>query len=74
MQDIKDIGKDVLFLESLELHVKLWMDAGMPDYANGRTVTYEQDKRAELNNAKVKEAVEKQEGLTYRKPFIPYAD
>ena len=60
--------------EALEQHVKVWMDAGMPDYANGRNVTYDQDKRAELNNAKVKDAVEKQEGLTYRKPFIPYAD
>lgn len=60
--------------EALELHVTAWMATGMPDYANGRTNTYEQDKKAELSKEKLSKAVEKKEGLTYRKPFIPYKD
>ncbi len=35
--DKKDLMEDRLSVESLELHVKLWLEMRMPDYAHGYT-------------------------------------
>jgi hypothetical protein len=36
-EDKKDMLNGDLSLEILELHVKMWMANGMPDYAHGNT-------------------------------------
>lgn len=38
--DKQDMVNGDVPIESLELHVKLWMDAGMPDYAHGDDKPY----------------------------------
>lgn len=73
-EDKQDMRNCNLSIESLECHIKAWIDAGMPDYAHGKTETYyEEQKRSKLEKPFIK-LVENSEGLTYRKPFSPYAD
>ena len=38
--DKKDMLEGNLPIDSLELHVKLWIEAGMPDYAHGDDKPY----------------------------------
>jgi len=38
--DKKDMLSGLIPEESLLLHVKLWKEAGMPDYANGSYLPY----------------------------------
>lgn len=39
-EDKQDMVNGLLSIESLECHVKVWMEASMPDYANGKTTPY----------------------------------
>ena len=39
-EDKDDMLNGLLPIEALETHVKVWMDNGMPDYANGKTEPY----------------------------------
>lgn len=39
-EDKQDMLNGLLPDEALECHVKCWMDAGMPNYANGLTEPY----------------------------------
>ncbi len=38
--DKKDMRKGLLPVESLITHVKVWIENGMPDYANGQKEPY----------------------------------
>lgn len=39
-EDKQDMLEGLIPDEALECHVKCWMEAGMPDYANGLTERY----------------------------------
>lgn len=39
-EDKEDMLNGLLSDDALECHVKVWKDAGMPDYANGLTEPY----------------------------------
>ncbi len=41
--DKEDMRQGNLPTEVLELHVKLWMDAGMPDYRHGKTIPLKEE-------------------------------
>jgi hypothetical protein len=36
--DKQDMREGNLPVKSLEVHIKVWMDNGMPDYAHGKTI------------------------------------
>lgn len=36
--DKNDMRRGELPIESLDLHVELWITSGMPDYAHGKTI------------------------------------
>lgn len=40
VDDKKDMLAGKLSIESLIIHVKVWIEAGMPDYANGKFEPY----------------------------------
>lgn len=40
IEDKRDMLNGLIPDEALECHVKCWMEAGMPDYANGNTERY----------------------------------
>lgn len=72
--DKNDMRNGDLPIESLECHIKVWVDNGMPDYAHGKTEPYYDEQKRIKREKPFNTLEEKQEGLTYRKPFIPYAD
>jgi hypothetical protein len=43
--DKQDMLNGLLPIEALEIHVKVWKDMGMPDYANGHTEPMEKNFR-----------------------------
>ena len=44
-QDKTDMMEGILEISSLEFSIAVWMDNGMPDYAHGKTLDYETEKR-----------------------------
>ena len=42
--DKEDMLAGLLPIESLIMHIKVWKDSGMPDYANGLTEPYKASK------------------------------
>ncbi len=62
-----------LSIASLEAATELWRDAGMPDYANGRSIPLKEEIKMEYRNLQREQSMEKKP-LPYRAPFVPYAD
>jgi hypothetical protein len=59
--------KGLLPIASLEAHIEAWKQSGMPDYANGKTLTLEQE---QFLIRQIKSEPEKVEtGIKYRPPF-----
>ncbi len=68
--DKKDMLEGDLSIVSLEEAVEVWRDNGMPDYAHGKTETYEAEKKR-LQYEKSLMAPEEKRS-SYRKPFVDY--
>ena len=70
-QDKENMRQGNVPIESLECHIKAWINNGMPDYAHGKDETYEQFKRRVQREEKMKELIEKghHNKIKYRMPF-----
>lgn len=72
--DKDDMRNGDLTIDQLEAHIKVWVANGMPDYAHGKTETYHDEQKRIKREKPFNTIVENNEGLIYRKPFVPYAD
>ncbi len=72
-QDKCDMLNGEISIASLEANLELWRDAGMPDYANGKTIPLKVTSKMESRNHQREQRKESMP-LTYRAPFVPYAD
>ena len=68
----KDMLDGKVEIASLESSVEVWCDNGMPDYAHGKTESYESEKKRILYEEKIrnKDVGKSEDG--YRKPFVTY--
>lgn len=71
-EDKLDMIEGLLPDHALEAHVRAWMDAGMPDYANGSDIPYNSTPKKEFRSRQTLEQEPKP--LTLRAPFVPYVD
>ena len=71
--DKMDMMEGKTEISSLEQMVKVWCDNGMPDYAHGKTESYETEKARLQHEKKLKDMAKvNSEKSAYRKPFIDY--
>lgn len=69
-QDKCDMLNGEIPIEYLEIAVQAWMDAGMPDYANGHSEPLGNVKKG-LSHPPVRQ---KEPGKVYRKPFVEFSE
>ncbi len=72
-QDKCDMLNDEIPIAFLEVAVKAWQDAGMPDHANGRYIPLSEDIKTGLNRPLApakREQDLKPSGVEYRAPFV----
>lgn len=72
-QDKCDMLNGEVPIEYLEVAVKAWQDAGMPDYASGLTVPYEPKKECR-NPQTAPEPVRHWQDEPLRAPFVRYSE
>ena len=70
-QDKQEMLEGKFSEENLEQHIRLWIQNGMPDYAQGKTIPYAQE-QSHLKSRKQFKRDDK--GLTYADPFISRKD
>jgi len=66
--DKSDMMQGLIEISSLEAHTELWAKSGLPDYANGKTESYQEEKSRLAREAKR----EIETKAVYNKPFINY--
>lgn len=52
--DKSDMMHGLIEISSLEAYTELWRDAGLPDYAHGKTETYQHEKNRLARNAETR--------------------
>lgn len=70
-EDMEDLRTCNFPIDELELHIKLWIRAGMPDYAHGKTESYADEQcrlKAHIPSRK------DDRDTAYVKPFINRKD
>lgn len=72
-KDKSDMLNGEIPIEYLELAVKAWQDAGMPDYANGQDTPYLEEVKTGLNRLHSREE-QLETKLTYRAPFSEHPE
>lgn len=70
--DKKDMLDGKVGIASLESFVEVWRDNGMPDYAHGKTESYESEKKRILYEEKIRDKNDGKSEDGYRKPFVTY--
>ncbi len=68
-EDKEDMKNGLLPEISLEAHIRAWMGAGSPDYANGGTLPYEQEKAVKSHS---KDMALENKTTQYRNPCMNY--
>lgn len=72
-QDKCDMLNGEVPIDYLEVAVQAWKDAGMPDYANGRTIPHSEDVKKGLNRPLARQP-EQKHGKLLRKPFVDFSE
>lgn len=72
--DKNDMRNGDLPIESLECHIKVWVENGLPDYAHGKTETYADEQKRLKREKPFKPQTVENKGIKYRAPFVPYPD
>lgn len=63
-----DMMEGVMEIDALNAAVEVWSGNGMPDYAHGKTLSYEDEKRMQHKQKMLREDPKPK----YRRPFADY--